>query len=60
MLQSIGKKLMVALATIAMVVGSLLTTATPAFAAGVNGSIAVTGNDGFQGIVVYRMFDQGG
>lgn len=51
---------MVALATIAMVVGSLLTTATPAFAAGVNGSIAVTGNDGFQGIVVYQMFNEEG
>ncbi len=59
MLQSIGKKLMVALATIAMVVGSLL-TATPAFAAGTNGSIAVTGNDGFQGIVVYQMFNEEG
>ncbi|MBM6892769.1 SpaH/EbpB family LPXTG-anchored major pilin [Enorma massiliensis] len=59
MLQSIGKKLMVALATMAMVVGSLLTT-TPAFAAGANGSIAVTGNDGFEGITVYRMFDQKG
>ena len=57
MLQSIGKKLMVALATIAMVVGSLLTT-TPALAAGANGSIAVTGNDGFQGIVVYQMFNE--
>ena len=59
MLQSIGKKLMVALATIAMVVGSLLTT-TPAFAAGTDGSIAVTGNDGFQGIVVYQMFNEEG
>ena len=59
MLQSIGKKLMVALATIAMVVGSLLTT-TPAFAAGTDGSIAVTGNDGFEGITVYQMFAQSG
>lgn len=59
MLQSIGKKLMVALATIAMVVGSLLTT-TPAFAAGTDGSIAVTGNDGFEGIVVYQMFKEEG
>lgn len=59
MLQSIGKKLMVALATIAMVVGSLLTT-TPAFAAGTDGSIVVTGNDGFQGIVVYQMFKEEG
>lgn len=62
MLQSIGKKLMVALATIAMVVGSLF-TAAPAFAAGTNGSIAVTGNEGFQGIAVYQMFneeDEGG
>ncbi len=51
---------MAAIVAIAMVVGSLLTTATPAFAAGVDGSIAVTGNDGFRGIVVYRMFDQEG
>lgn len=48
---------MVALTTIAMVVGSLLTT-TPAFAAGSDGSIAVTGNDGFQGIAVYQMFNE--
>lgn len=59
MLQSIGKKLMVALATMAMVVGSLLTV-TPAFAAGTDGSIAVTGNDGFEGITVYQMFAQSG
>lgn len=59
MLQSIGKKLVAAIATIAMVVGSLL-TATPAFAAGMNGSIAVTGNDGFQGIAVYQMFNEEG
>lgn len=59
MLQSIGKKMMVALATIAMVVGSLLTT-TPAFAQGSDGSIAVTGNDGFQGIAVYQMFNEEG
>lgn len=59
MLQSIGKKLMVALATMAMVVGSLLTV-TPAFAAGTDGSIAVTGNDGFKGITVYQMFAQSG
>lgn len=48
---------MVALTTIAMVVGLLLTT-TPAFAAGSDGSIAVTGNDGFQGIAVYQMFNE--
>lgn len=59
MLQSIGKKLMVALATIAMVVGSLF-TATPAFAAAADGSIAVTGNDGFKGIAVYQMFNEDG
>lgn len=50
---------MAAIVAIAMVAGSLL-TATPAFAAGANGSIAVTGNDGFQGIVVYQMFNEEG
>lgn len=56
MLQSIGKKLMVALAAIAMVVGSLL-TATPAFAvvAG-TGSLTVTGNDAFASVDAYQMF----
>lgn len=48
---------MAAIVAIAMVVGSLLTT-TPAFAAGTDGSIAVKGNDGFQGIAVYQMFNQ--
>lgn len=48
---------MAAIVAIAMVVGSLL-TATPAFAAGTDGSIAVKGNDGFQGIAVYQMFNQ--
>ena len=57
MLQSIGKKLVAAIAAIAMVVGSLL-TATPAFAAGADGSISVTGNDAFQGIAVYQMFNE--
>lgn len=50
---------MAAIVAIAMVVGSLL-TATPAFAAGMDGSIAVTGNDGFQGIAVYQMFKEEG
>lgn len=50
---------MAAIVAIAMVAGSLL-TATPAFAAGTDGSIAVTGNDGFQGIAVYRMFNEEG
>lgn len=50
---------MAAIVAIAMVVGSLL-TATPAFAAGTDGSIAVTGNDGFQGIAVYQMFKEEG
>lgn len=50
---------MAAIVAIAMVVGSLLTV-TPAFAAGTDGSIAVTGNDGFQGIVVYQMFKEEG
>ena len=57
MLQSIGRKLMAAIVAIAMVVGSLLTV-TPAFAAGTDGSIAVKGTDGFQGIAVYQMFNQ--
>lgn len=48
---------MAAIVAIAMVVGSLLTV-TPAFAAGTDGSIAVTGNDGFQGIAVYQMFNE--
>lgn len=48
---------MAAIVAIAMVVGSLLTV-TPAFAAGTDGSIAVKGNDGFQGIAVYQMFKQ--
>lgn len=59
MLQSIGRKLMAAIVAIAMAVGSLL-TATPAFAAGMDGSIAVKGNDGFQGIAVYQMFNEEG
>lgn len=50
---------MAAIVAIAMVVGSLL-TATPAFAVGTDGSIAVTGNDGFQGIAVYQMFNEEG
>lgn len=50
---------MAAIVAIAMVVGSLLTV-TPAFAAGTDGSIAVKGNDGFQGIAVYQMFKEEG
>ena len=57
MLQSIRKRLMVALAAVALAAGTLL-FATPALAAGTNGSITVTGGNGFRGFSVYQMFSQ--
>lgn len=57
MLQSIGKRFAVAMATFALTLGALL-FATPAFAAGADGSIAVTGNGPFASINVYQMFAQ--
>lgn len=57
MLQTIGKKLTVAMAAFALALGALF-SATPAFAAGTDGSIAVTGNGPFASISVYQMFAQ--
>ena len=57
MLQTISKRLMTALTAIALTMGILL-SATPAFAAGTDGSIEVTGNGPFASISVYQMFAQ--
>lgn len=58
MLQTISKRLMTALTAIALTMGILL-SATPAFAAGTDGSIEITGGNGFKGFSVYQMFSQG-
>ncbi len=58
MLQTISKRLMTALTAIVLMMGILL-SATPAFAAGTDGSIEITGGNGFKGFSVYQMFSQG-
>ena len=60
MLKNMKAKALALLAALAMTLGLGAVATAPAYAAGTDGSIAVTGNDGFQGITVYRMFDQEG
>ncbi|MBM6692604.1 SpaH/EbpB family LPXTG-anchored major pilin [Bifidobacterium pullorum subsp. saeculare] len=53
-------KALALLAALAMMLGLGAVATAPAYAEGTDGSIAVTGNDGFQGIVVYQMFNEEG
>lgn len=60
MLKNMKAKALALLAALAMMLGLGAVATAPAYAAGSDGSIAVTGNDGFQGIVVYQMFNEQG
>lgn len=60
MLRNMKAKALALLAALAMMLGLGAVATAPAYAAGSDGSIAVTGNDGFQGITVYQMFAQSG
>ena len=60
MLKNMKAKALALLAALAMMLGLGAVATAPAYAAGSNGSIAVTGNDGFQGIAVYQMFNEEG
>lgn len=58
MLRNMKAKALALLAALAMMLGLGAVASTTAHAAENDGSIAVTGNDAFTGISVYRMFDQ--
>lgn len=58
MLRNMKAKALALLTALAMMLGLGAVASTTAYAAGTDGSIAVTGNDAFTGISVYRMFDQ--
>lgn len=60
MLKNMKAKALALLTALAMMLGLGAVATAPAYAAGTDGSIAVTGNDGFQGIVVYQMFNEEG
>lgn len=60
MLKNMKAKALALLAALAMMLGLGAVATAPAYAEGTDGSIAVTGNDGFQGIVVYQMFNEEG
>ena len=60
MLKNMKAKALALLTALAMTLGLGAVATAPAYAAGTDGSIAVTGNDGFQGIAVYQMFNEEG
>ena len=60
MLRNMKAKALALLTALAMTLGLGAVATAPAYAAGSDGSIAVTGNDGFQGIAVYQMFNEEG
>ena len=60
MLRNMKAKALALLTALAMMLGLGAVATAPAYAAGADGSIAVTGNDGFQGITVYQMFNEEG
>lgn len=60
MLRNMKAKALALLTALAMTLGLGAVATAPAYAAGTDGSIAVTGNDGFKGIVVYQMFNEEG
>lgn len=60
MLKNMKAKALALLTALAMTLGLGAVATAPAYAVGSDGSIAVTGNDGFQGITVYQMFNQEG
>ena len=60
MLKNMKAKALALLTALAMMLGLGAVATAPAYAADADGSIAVTGNDGFKGITVYQMFAQSG
>lgn len=60
MLRNMKAKALALLTALAMMLGLGAVATAPAYAAESDGSIAVTGNDGFQGIAVYQMFNEEG
>lgn len=60
MLRNMKAKALALLTALAMTLGLGAVATAPAYAAGTDGSIAVTGNDGFTGITVYQMFNEEG
>ena len=60
MLRNMKAKALALIAALAMTLGLGAVATAPAYAAGTDGSIAVTGNDAFTGITVYQMFNEEG
>lgn len=60
MLKNMKAKALALLTALAMTLGLGAVATAPAYAAGTDGSIAVTGNDAFERIDVYQMFKQEG
>ena len=60
MLRNMKAKALALLTALAMTLGLGAVATAPAYAAGADGSIAVTGNDAFERIDVYQMFKQEG